>query len=95
MPGTVALVSTIAATLSSSVLGATLIYYGVSAAIYAGLSIGLSLLSNALFKPSSSASRPEDVQQSTRQPLQSRFRHYGKGKYTGPWAFTESKDGGA
>lgn len=55
------------------------------------LSVGLSALSSVLFQPNSP--KPEDGQQSTRQPAQPRSKHYGRVKVSGPWAFAESKDG--
>jgi len=63
----------------------------VVGAIQIGLSIGLSYLANSVFGPK--APKPEDVQQSTRQPTQPRVRHYGRVKVSGPWVFAESKGG--
>ena len=58
-----------------------------------GLSIGLSLLSQFIFRPSANAPKPEDVQQSYKQPAQPRYKHYGRVKISGPWVFGESKTG--
>jgi len=56
-----------------------------------GLSVGLSALASALFRPQQP--KPEDVQQSFRQPTAPRVRHYGRVKVSGPWVFAEAKDG--
>lgn len=56
-----------------------------------GLSVGLSYLAQSLFRPS--APRPEDVQQSIRQPTAARVRHYGRVKASGPWVFAEAEQG--
>lgn len=92
----------IASTLGTSALGVALqtglgaltIIGGTAiggAIINLGLSLGLSYLSHSLFAPS--APKPEDVQQSTRQPTQPRVRHYGRVKVSGPWVFAESEKG--
>ncbi len=59
--------------------------------ILGSLSVGLSILSQSLFRPQ--APKPEDVQASVRQPAQPRARHYGRVKVSGPWSFAESKNG--
>lgn len=56
-----------------------------------GLSVGLSALASALFRPQQP--KPEDVQQSFRQPTAPRVRHYGRVKVSGPWVFAEAKNG--
>lgn len=56
-----------------------------------GLSVGLSALASALFRPQQP--KPEDVQQSFRQPTAPRVRHYGRVKVSGPWVFAEAKEG--
>ncbi len=56
-----------------------------------GLSTGLSFLAQSLFAPK--APKPEDVQQSFRQPTPTRIKHYGRVKATGPWIFGASKAG--
>ncbi len=61
--------------------------------ITTGISVGLSFLANALFGPSQAAPRPEDMQQSSRQPTQPRSRHYGRVKVSGPWVFAEASGG--
>jgi hypothetical protein len=91
MPAAIALVATFAATLGTGAIGATAIFYGVSAALYLGIGIGLQFLSALIFKPS--APRPEDVQASLKQPAQPRVRHYGRVKVSGPWIFGDSKAG--
>ena len=91
MPQAIALVATFAATLGSGVVASTAIYYGVSAALYLGLSVGLQFLAQALFAPK--APKPEDVQHSVKQPQQPRARHYGRVKISGPWVFAESDRG--
>lgn len=58
-----------------------------------GLSLGLSFLASALFRPTISAPAPEDVQQSARQPTAPRVKHYGRVKTSGPWVFAESYQG--
>lgn len=63
----------------------------LTTAVVGGLSVGLNLLASALFKPQ--APKPEDVQQSVRQPSQPRARHYGRVKVSGPWVFGESAQG--
>ncbi|MHB2265044.1 phage tail protein [Aliihoeflea sp. PC F10.4] len=78
---------------SAGVTGAAL---GVSTAILTGvagiaLSTGLSFLAQSLFRPS--APKPEDVQQSVRQPTHPRVRHYGRVKASGPWVFAEASQG--
>src|SRR5690606_15022670 len=54
-------------------------------------SVGLSYLSQSLFRPSQP--KPEDGQQSVRQPTAPRSRHYGRVKVSGPWVFAESEAG--
>src|SRR5690606_1481228 len=56
-----------------------------------GLSVGLSALASALFRPQQP--KPEDVQQSFRQPTAPRVRHYGRVKMSGPWVFADAKEG--
>lgn len=65
----------------------------LTALVVIGVSVGLSFLANALFTPAQSAPRPEDMQQSSRQPLQPRSRHYGRVKVSGPWVFAEATGG--
>jgi len=75
-------------------LGSLAIFGGTAiggALLNIGLSFGLSYIANALFRPKPPA--PEDVQQSTRQPLSPRIRHYGRVKTSGVWIFAESKSG--
>ncbi len=78
---------------SAGVTGAAL---GIGTTLLAGiagigLSAGLSFLAQSLFRPS--APKPEDVQQSFRQPTPTRIKHYGRVKATGPWVFGASKAG--
>jgi hypothetical protein len=72
--------------LSGAALGiaTTLLTYGA----VVGISVGLSYLSSSFFRPPQP--KPEDMQQSSKQPLQSRVRHYGRVKVSGPWAFAEA-----
>ena len=63
----------------------------MQAALYLGVSIGLQFLAQALLKPS--GPKPEDVQNSFKQPYQPRARHYGRVKVSGPWIFGDSKGG--
>src|SRR5690606_14562598 len=56
-----------------------------------GLSVGLSALASTLFRPQQP--KPEDVQQSFKQPTAPRIRHYGRVKMSGPWVFAEAKNG--
>lgn len=72
--------------LSGAALGiaTTLLTYGA----VVGLSVGLSYLSSSLFRPAQP--KPEDMQQSSKQPLQPRVRHYGRVKVSGAWAFAEA-----
>lgn len=58
-----------------------------------GISLGLSALSAAIFKPDQNIPKPEDIQTSVRNPTAARVRHYGRVKISGPWAFGESKAG--
>lgn len=76
----------------TSVAVSNLLYLGIVGALYIGASVGLSALS-ALFIPKPRAPKPEDVQQSTRQNLAPRYRHYGRVKVSGTWAFAGSKEG--
>jgi hypothetical protein len=56
-----------------------------------GLSVGLSALASTLFRPQQP--KPEDVQQSFKQPTAPRIRHYGRVMMSGPWVFAEAKNG--
>lgn len=76
----------------ASVAVSNILYLGIVGALYIGASVGLSALS-ALFIPKPRAPKPEDVQQSTRQNLAPRYRHYGRVKASGSWAFGGSKEG--
>lgn len=60
----------------------------LSSVVPAALSIGIGLLAQALI-PRPNSPKPEDVQQSFRQPAQPRYRHYGRVKISGPWTFAE------
>jgi hypothetical protein len=91
MPGAIALIASFAATLGTGAVASTAIFYGVSAALYLGVSIGLQFLAQALLAPK--APKPEDVQSSFKQPMQPRARHYGRVKVSGPWVFAESQQG--
>lgn len=95
MPATITLLATFAAAyIGGGAFVATAVFYGVSAAIYAGISIGLTAISRALLNPAQQQTRrPEDVQSSIRQPAQARSRHYGRVKISGPWVFGDSAYG--
>lgn len=94
MPAVITLAATFAAAaVGGGVIISTAIFYGVSAALTIGVSLGLSALSNMLMKRNNPAPKPEDVQQSVKQPAQPRARHYGRVKISGPWVFAESKAG--
>lgn len=92
MPQAIIFVATAAASITTSSILATAIYFGVIGVAYAGISIGLSLVSSA-FAPKQSQPTPEDVQQSYRQNAQPRTRHYGRVKVSGPWLFGASLSG--
>lgn len=70
---------------------ASLSFLGVSV-FQIGLSVGLSFLAQALI-PKPQQPKPEDVQQSSRQPTQPRIKHYGRAKVSGAWAFAEAYQG--
>ncbi|MCG7507054.1 fibronectin type III domain-containing protein [Mesorhizobium retamae] len=71
--------------------GSALAISTITGLVTGGLAVGLNLLASSLFKPQSP--KPEDVQQSVRQPSQPRARHYGRVKVSGPWVFAEGKEG--
>ena len=77
--------------LTIGLAGSALAITAITGAVTVGLTIGLSYLANSFFRPK--APRPEDVQQSTRQPTQPRVRHYGRVKVSGPWVFAEAWQG--
>ncbi|WP_109613913.1 fibronectin type III domain-containing protein [Pseudaminobacter salicylatoxidans] len=65
-------------------IATTLLTYGT----VIGLSIGLNFLASSIFSPPQP--KPEDMQQSSKQPLQPRVRHYGRVKVSGAWVFAEA-----
>lgn len=69
--------------ISTTAIGGTIISAAVSA--------GISLLSSLLFRPDTP--KPQDQQQSVKNPIQPRSRHYGRVKISGSLAFLESKGG--
>lgn len=75
----------------SSLAGSALAISLLTTVASIGLSVGLSYLAQSIFAPK--APKPEDVQQSFRQPTPTRLKHYGRVKTTGPWIFAEAKDG--
>lgn len=75
----------------SSLAGSALAISLLTTVASIGLSAGLSFLAQSIFRPS--APKPEDVQQSFRQPTPTRIKHYGRVKATGPWVFGASKAG--
>jgi hypothetical protein len=92
MPGL--LESFILTALTSAGLGGAALGVAVTALtgiVGIGLSVGLNFLASSLFKPS--APKPEDVQQSLRQPTPPRYRHYGRVKVSGAWVFGEASEG--
>lgn len=84
--GFIGLIATAAASITGSAALATAIYFGVTAAAYAAIAIGFNALSRA-FVPKPEQPKPEDMQQSFRQGVQPRQRHYGRVKVSGPWLF--------
>lgn len=79
--------------LTFGLAGSALAISAITTVISIGLSVGLSLLATSLFQPARNAPRPEDMQQSSRQPTQARARHYGRVKVSGPWMFAEATGG--
>lgn len=67
------------------------VYNFVLGALYLTASLGLSVLSSLIFKPD--VPKPDDVQTQTRQNVAPRYKHYGRVKVSGNWAFAESKQG--
>ncbi len=93
MPAIIGTISAFAAAyVGGGVAVSTAVFYAVSGAIYAGLSVGLSLVSNALM-PRAPSPKPEDVQTNFRQPTPVRTALYGEGLLGGPWVFGGIKDG--
>jgi len=90
MPETLALML-IASIGVQSVALSNILFLGITSAISIGASLGLNILVSTLFAPS--APRPEDVQVSTKQAVAPRYRHYGRVKVSGSWAFAENKNG--
>lgn len=77
---------------SGSTLAGSALAIGIlTGVVTIGISVGLSYLASSLFAPS--APKPEDVQQSVRQAISARVRHYGRVKASGPWVFAEAKSG--
>ena len=68
------------------------ILFGATIGAYAALSVGLTALTRA-FTPKPEQPKPEDVQQSFRQGVQPRVRHYGRVKVSGPWMFGGTHEG--
>lgn len=75
----------------SSLAGSALAISLLTTVASIGLSVGLSYLAQSVFAPR--APKPEDVQQSFRQPTPTRMKHYGRVKATGPWVFGAAKNG--
>ncbi|WP_425359495.1 fibronectin type III domain-containing protein [Borborobacter arsenicus] len=82
--------STLVAT-GSTLAGSAFAIAAITGAVSIGLSIGLSYLASSIFAPK--APKPEDVQQSVKNPISPRMRHYGRVKVSGPWTFAEAKGG--
>lgn len=93
MPGVLEAITFLVIAAQAGALGAGLAALGFSftGLIGVGLSIGASYLSALIFRPQ--APRPEDVQQSVKNPVAQRVRHYGRVKVSGPWVFGEAKGG--
>lgn len=94
MPGffeaiTFLLLAAQAGALGAGIAGVIAVYG--STLLGVGLSVGLSYLSSVLFRPKQP--KPEDVQQSVKNPIAPRQRHYGRVKTSGPWVFAQSKHG--
>jgi hypothetical protein len=79
--------------LTFGLAGSALAISALTTIISIGVSVGLSLLAQSIFSPSQNAPRPEDLQQSSRQPTQPRARHYGRVKVSGPWMYAEAYSG--
>lgn len=75
----------------SSLAGSAFAIAALTGITTIGLSVGLSYLAASIFAPK--APKPEDIQQSVRQPTAPRVRHYGRVKVSGPWVFAEAKEG--
>ncbi len=68
--------------------------YGVVGLIGVGIQLGVqSLLTPRISLPTVAPPKPEDVQQSARNPISPRIRHYGRVKVSGPWIFAENYQG--
>lgn len=91
MGGVIGFIATVVASAFPSVGLATAAYWATYIGISVGLSVGLAALSGALAKPPSI--KPEDAQQSSKQPTQPRVKHYGRVKVSGAWVFAESNEG--
>jgi len=61
-------------------------------ALYAGLT-ALSYAAQRAFQKKPTQPAPEDVQQSVKQGVQPRIRHYGRVKASGPWMFAGTESG--
>jgi hypothetical protein len=72
----------------SALAGSALAIGLITGIVSIGRSLGLSYLASSMFRPPQP--KPEDVQQSTKQPTQPRTRHYGRVKVSGPWVFAEA-----
>lgn len=93
MPGTFALFATFAAAyIGGGTLISTAVFYGISGGLYIGASLGLTYLSQLIFKPSTP--KPEDVQSTVKSAVAPRWRYYGRNKFSGSLAFVKSKHGG-
>lgn len=75
----------------SSLAGSAFAIAALTGVVSIGLSVGLSYLAASIFAPK--APKPEDVQQSVRQPVAPRVRHYGRVKVSGPWVFAAASRG--
>lgn len=92
MPGVIEAITFLVISAQAGALGAGFsAVFGTTGFLTTVISTGLSILSSILFRPKQP--KPEDVQNSVKNPTAPRQRHYGRVKTSGPWVFCESKDG--
>lgn len=92
MPVTIgSFIASIAFSFGASVALTNAILFGATIAAGAAISVGISALAGQFFKPEQP--KPEDMQQSFRQGVQPRARHYGRVKVSGPWMFGGTFEG--
>lgn len=92
MPAAIGFISTVVASVTTSTIAATALYYGTYAALSIGIGFGLNALNSALIgRPN--APRPQDVQIEITEPTAPRVRHYGRVKISGARIFAETERG--